>query len=550
MDDFTILIGGQAGFGIETVTNLLSSVLNQMGYFIFAERDYPSLIRGGHTFSLIRASKNQIASSRKKIDFLLALNQETIDLHKDLLNKDGVVIFDSNGIKAEGIAIPITSILNEEKAPIIMRNNCILGAFFKAIGLSWDFIEKILKEKITKETDLNIKITKKGYESSSTKLEIPLISKQIRTLLTGNEAISLGLLNGSLDAYFAYPMTPSSHILHFLAKLASQFQIEVIQPESEISVIMSALGYASCGKKVAVGTSGGGFCLMTEGLSFSAMAEIPIVIIMGQRTGPSTGLPTYTGQGELNFVLYAGHGEFERFIVAPGDAEDSFFWSTIAMNIAWKFQIASIILSDKTVAESLYSFDEKTLNKIKEEKIDLSNEKQNYKRYLNTKTGVSPLAFYPMKDNVIKINSYEHDENGITIEDSKTTIMMQEKRKRKEKYLLDDLEKYPMIKTYGNENSTIALISFGSNKGVCLEVAKKLNIKFIHIQVLHPFPLNQLKKAMNNVKNLICIENNINAQLAHLMTCHGFKIDSKILKYDGRSFNVEELEEEVKKVVK
>lgn len=550
MDDFTILIGGQAGFGIDSATNLLASVLNKMGYFVFAERDYPSLIRGGHTFSLIRASKNTILASRKKIDFLLALNQETIDLHQDILNKETLIIFDSDCIKSEGIAIPATTIINEEKAHIIMRNNCIVGAFFKAIGLQWDFVEQILKEKIKKELELNIKITNKGYQSSVNKMEISSLSNNQKSLLTGNEAISLGLLNANLDAYIAYPMTPSSTILHFLAKIADQFQIDVIQPESEITVILMALGFASAGKKVAVGTSGGGFCLMTEGLSFAAMAELPIVIIMGQRTGPSTGLPTYTGQGELNFVLHAGHGEFERLVVAPGDADEAYYWSSVAMNISWKYQISSLILTDKLLAESIYSFDEKTLDKIEGESFNLSQENQNYKRYLNTQTGISPLEFYPKKDNVIKINSYEHDEEGITIEDSKTTKMMQEKRKRKGKYLIEDLEKYPLINIYGNKTSPISLVCFGSNKGVCIEVAKKFNLKVIHFQVLYPFPLNQFTKAMEKINKLISIENNINGQLANLITCHGFKVDSKILKYDGRSFNVEELEDEIKKVIK
>ncbi len=549
MDDFTILIGGQAGFGIDTSTSIIASVLNNMGHFIFAERDYPSIIRGGHTFSLIRASKTKILSNRKKVDFLLALNQDTVDLHKDLLKEDSVIIYDSDSVKSQGINIAATSIINEEKADTLMRNSCILGAFFKVIGLKWDLIENILRQKITKEPDLNIKLTYRGYQLAKTKMEIAPISTNQKSLLSGNEAISLGLINASLDAYLAYPMTPSSNILHFLAKIAQTFQIEVLQPESEIAVILMALGFASAGKRVAIGTSGGGFCLMTEGLSFAAMAELPIVIIMGQRPGPSTGLPTYTAQSELNFVLYAGHGEFERFVVAPGDAQEAYYWSFVAMNISWKYQIPSIILTDKLLAESIYSFDEKIIDKIDKQPLVFSQEKENYKRYLNTETGVSPLAFFPMKNNTIKINSYEHDQEGITTEDQTISKLMQEKRKRKGKYLLEALENYSLLNVYGNENSTSALLCFGSNKGVCIEVAKKLNLKVIHIQVLCPFPLKQFINAMKNVKNLISIENNINGQLANLIACHGFQVDSKILKYDGRSFNIEELEDELKRVL-
>lgn len=547
MEEFTILIGGQAGFGIDTATNLLASIFNNLGYYIFAERDYPSVIRGSHTFSIIRVSNKPILSLKKKIDFILALNQETIDLHKDITKKTTTIIYDSDCIKSDGTPIAATRIVNEEKGQLIMRNNCIIGAFLKTIGIEWNFIENILKNKIEKEKDLNIKITNRGYLEAQTKITLKSIANYPKALLSGNEAVALGLLKANLDAYIAYPMTPSSNILHFLAHISDLFQIVVYQPESELSVIMMSLGIASAGKKVAVGTSGGGFCLMTEGLSFAGMAELPIVIIMGQRTGPSTGLPTYTGQGELSFVLSAGHGEFPRLIVAPGDAQDAYTWSCIAMNLAWKHQIPSIILTDKLLAESVYTFEEKTIENCCEEPLSLTQENVNYKRYQNTPSGTSPLAFYPMKDNVIKINSYEHDIDGITIEDQNITKLMQEKRKRKENSLLEDLEKYSMVNVYGNLNSKIAIVSFGSNKGVCMEVAKNLNIKAIHIQVLKPFPLNQFTKSMKNVEKLISIENNIDGQLSNLITCHGFKVASKILKYDGRSFNIDDLQNEIQK---
>ena len=335
-----------------------------------------------------------------------------------------------------------------------------------------------------------------------------------------------------------------------MANAARDFGLKVIHPESEIAVILMAMGFAYAGEKAAVGTSGGGFCLMTEALSFAGMAEFPVVLVVGQRPGPSTGLPTYSCQSELHFVLNAGQGEFPRFIVAPGDAEEAYYWSCVALNMAWKYQIPSIILSDKTLAEGTYSFDIKSAGDVKEEPFSLWDRKGSYKRYLNTGSGVSPLAFPPEKDNTIKIDSYEHDEAGITTEDASITTMMQDKRLRKETYLAKELEAYRGVKVYGDKDASTALLCWGSNKGVCIEVAQELGLKVIQPQVLWPFPVNQLRDAVEGVNKLICVENNARGQLASLISPLGFKIDGKILKYDGRPFSLEELTGKVKEALK
>ncbi len=381
-------------------------------------------------------------------------------------------------------------------------------------------------------------------------IKIVSTGKENLPLVSGNEIIGLGLLAGGLKTYIAYPMTPSSGILHFLAGLADKFALKVIHPESEISVILMALGASYTGDKVAVGTSGGGFCLMTEGLSLSGMAELPVTIIVGQRSGPSTGLPTYTGQTELLFVLSAGQGEFSRFVVAPGDAEEAYFWSARALNISSKYQIPAIILTDKTLAEGTYSFDINAVGLPQEEKIPLWDRQGQYKRYLDTQTGVSALAFAPDKDAVIKINSYEHDEYGITSEDPQVTSKMQEKRLRKEKYLAQELENYKPVGVYGNDNSSTAILCWGSNKGVCIEAAVSLGLKVIQPQVLWPFPVTQFKAALEGVKTLVCVENSATGQLPNLLSRFGFQVDRRILKYDGRPFELNELEEKIKMALK
>lgn len=558
MDELSILIGGKAGFGIDTSSFIIGRLLSKLGFYIYIYRDYPSLIRGGHTFSIIRASKEKKYAHYNKVDFLLALDQDTINAHAHRLKDTSILIYDSDSVKINDLpagikilGIPIAAIIKEENAPEIMRNSCIIGALCKAFSVQRAILEETFKKNISKEIDLNLKVWLRGYDAAKL-LTNNIASFQGKNLplLTGNEAIGLGLIRGGLKTYIAYPMTPSSGILHFLAHVAGDFSLKVIHPESEIAVILMALGFSYAGDKVAVGTSGGGFCLMTEALSFSGMAELPVVIIVGQRPGPSTGLPTYTGQTELDFVLHAGQGEFSRFVVAPGDLEEAYFWSAVSLNIASQYQIAPIILSDKTLAEGTYSFDIEQTGKFKEEGFSLWDRKDAYKRYLNTDTGVSALAFPLDKDAIIKVNSYEHDEYGITTEDPQSTNIMQEKRLRKEKYISKELEKYKAVNVYGNNDSPIALLCWGSNKGVCNEAAKNLGLKVIQPIVLWPFPLTQFQEAVRGVDRLICVENNATGQLATLISGYGYKVTNRVLRYDGRPFSLDELEEKIRVLIK
>ncbi|MDP2941512.1 MAG: 2-oxoacid:acceptor oxidoreductase subunit alpha, partial [Candidatus Omnitrophota bacterium] len=527
-------------------------LLDQLGYCVYIYRDYPSLIRGGYTFSIIRAAKDGISTHQDKVDIILALNQDTLDLHKNRLKKEHYVIFDSEQVKvadgACGLGLPLGKLIKDDGAPEIMRNTAIIGALAKAIGVNFDVLEGVLKKEFTKDTDLNLKVARRGFNAARELLKIEPLGQGKLPLLTGNQAIALGLIKGGLNAYISYPMTPSSPILHYLAEIADDFNLEVIHPESEIGAILMALGYSYAGKKSAVGTSGGGFCLMTEGLSLSGMAELPVVIVLGQRPGPSTGLPTHSAQTELHFALHAGQGEFVRLITAPGDAQEAYYWSAISMQLSWKYQIPGIILSDKTLGESSFNFDIEAAGEIKEEENLFWDRKSTYKRYLFAETGVSPLAFPPEKDVIIKVNSYEHDEAGITTEDPRLTRLMQEKRLRKEKFLAQDLERLEAVKVNANEDSETALLCWGSNKGSCVEVGRKLGFKVIQPVVLNPFPERQFRQALAGVKKLICVESNSGGQLARLIKGYGFNVDDKVLKYDGRPFSLEELEELIRAV--
>jgi 2-oxoglutarate ferredoxin oxidoreductase subunit alpha len=549
MEEISLLIGGKAGDGINQAGLVLAQLFSQIGYRVYTYFDYPSLIRGGHNFSIIRASKNKVSTHKDKIDFLLALNQDTINFHNKRLKEKSQIIYDSEVVKSEGLGLALTRIVREKNAKPIMRNSCLIGAFAKSVGIEWEILEGVFVENTPYETDLNLKLALEGYQIAEELEKIEPLQREILPIFTGNEAIALGLVNAGLRAYIAYPMTPSSSLLHFLAGASDKFNLKVIHPENEIAVILMALGFSFTGEKTAVGTSGGGFCLMTEGLSLAGMAELPIVIVVAQRPGPSTGVPTYTAQGDLNFVLNAGQGEFIRFVVSPGDAEQAFYWSGIALNISWKYQIPSVILSDKALSEGSFSFDITEAGRIKQEQPLLWDKKQPYKRYLNTDTGISPLVFVPDKEAIVKVNSYEHDEYGITTESHQAIKLMQDKRLKKTKYLAEELTKLQAVGVYGDRSSPVCLLCWGSNKGVCQELADILGIRVVQPVVISPFPEQQFRNSLKGVKKIISVECNATAQLSRLMKVYGFGVDKNILKYDGRPFSLEELQEEVKKVL-
>jgi len=547
-----MLIGGKAGFGIDKAGQIIAAIFNRRGYRIYVYRDYPSIIRGGHTFSLIRASATRRDAHEGHVDYLLALDQETFDLHKGRLKSEAVVIYDNDAVKVSElpdgirtIGSPLAKVVKEEAAPDISRNTCIIAILCKTIGIDWGLAEEALRRYISKDIEANIKAGSRAYRESPSLTEFGAIDQRPHPLVSGNEAISLGLLKGGLKAYLAYPMTPSSPILHYLAHVAEEFSLKVIHPENEIAVMLMALGFSFAGERVAVGTSGGGFCLMTEGLSFSGMAELPIVVILGQRPGPSTGLPTYSCQTELNFALSAGQGEFTRFVVAPGDPEEAYYWSSEALNIAWKYQIPSIILSDKDLAEATYSFDEAALATAQERPPFLWDRSQAYKRYADTETGISPLAFPSEKDAIIKINSYEHDESGITTENGAITKKMEDKRLRKERLLREDLTSLQTVRVHGDKDAKTALLCWGSAKGVCVEAAQELGLKVVQVVVFAPFPFEEVAQALAGAKKVIAVEYNATAQCARLVRARGIAIHEEVLKYDGRPFSSDELTKKI-----
>ncbi len=554
MAEHSILIGGRAGEGLNKAGLIIARIMNNLGYRVFMYYDYPSLIRGGHNFSIIRAAEDRIYSHRTGVDFILAMNRETLDLHAHRKSQGTVAVFNSDAVKdAGGIGIPLSRIAKEEGAPDIARNTGIVAGFCGVAGIPFGSLEATLRKEIPRGLEANLAIARKAYG-----LVQPLPGAAIAPVprqgdplpfMTGNEAAGLGALAGGLQAYVAYPMTPTSNLLHFMAGLPADMGLTVVHPENEIGVMLMALGFASAGRRVAVGSSGGGFCLMTEGFSLAGMAEIPILVFLGQRPGPSTGLPTYSCQTELHFAANAGQGEFVRFIAAPGDLEEAYYWAQAALAIAWKYQTPSIILYDKNLAEHGYNFDPGAVPPVPDLSPSAWDGQGTYRRYAITESGVSPLAFFSAKGAIVKVDSYAHDEDGITTEDPDLTTRMQEKLLRKGEGLARDLEMMPTVAVRGVNGAGDVLLTWGSPAGPCREVGDSLGLRVVQPVVLNPFPVALVGEALAGARRVIAVEQNATGQLERLMAGMGVRIDGRIHRYDGRPFALDELEARVREAL-
>jgi 2-oxoglutarate ferredoxin oxidoreductase subunit alpha len=548
MADLSVLIGGRAGDGINSAGLLVSHLFNRMGYYTYMYFDYPSLIKGGHNFTITRAADHPVGAFRERCDVILALNQDSIDLHRDLMDNATMVIYDSNRAAAEGQGVPIQDILKEEQAPGVMGNSCIIGAFCGAAGIPFPVLEEVFRRQIPKGLEKNLAIARRGFDAVKPGGTLEHGKNEPLPLLSGNEAIGIGLLHGGLDAFVAYPMTPTSNLLHFLAGVAEKYPLTVVHPENEIAVILMAHGLAYAGKKAAVGTSGGGFCLMTESFSMAGMNEVPVVVVMGQRTGPSTGLPTYTGQTDLHFMLHAGQGEFPRLVVAPGDTSQACSWSSLALSLAWKCQVPAIILVDKTLCEGIFPLEEEAYSGPAPVASLPEPSEGPYYRYAITDTGISPMLSPPVPGSVIKVNSYAHDETGISTERADMTRLMTEKRFRKAATLKQETDALNPVMLHGARDAATALLCWGSTLPVCREVAGDRSFRVVQAVVLSPFPAEALRDALTGVKKLIAVEENATGQLQMLCARYGIVTDHAILKYDGRPFTVDELTRRLKEV--
>ncbi len=542
----TILVGGKAGQGTAVTSHFIGKTFCALGYYVFNYRDYPSLIRGGHNFNVLKISDEPVYSHGSRYDIIVAFDQETVNLHKKDLKKGGFILGDRN-LKGRNLkAVDLNSLLGELKAPRIIENDILIGWFFKYFGINKNFLLKQVGEAFPGSKQALIKkAVEMGYELAERKEKIKKLGKK-KYFISGSEAVGVGAINSGMDAYIAYPMTPATPVLHFLSSKQLENNFLSLQLENEIGVINAALGASFGGAKTMVGTSGGGFALMTEAMSLAGISEMPLVVYLAQRTGPATGVPTYTAQSDLKFAVNAGHGEFPRIVVAPGDPREAVARTQEAFYLASKFRNLAIIVADKHVAESDYSFDDLAPSALSYERFLVDNPGKDYKSYKITETGVSPRAV-PGQGPVVRATSYEHNEYGNTIEDPDWTVRMNKKRFKKLSYIKKEIKKFHPVSVYGKGRNLI--VGWGSTKGAIMDALKGLKgFRFLQVSYVSPFPKEAVAREIKKSGKVFLVENNATGLLGDIIAEQtGCRLKDKILKYDARPFVAEDIINSIKK---
>src|SRR5438876_9814125 len=563
--DFTVGIGGAAGPGIATPGDILALIFARRGLHVNAYNAYQSIIRGGHTFLMIRTSDEPVLSMGDKLDLLIPLNQDTMNRHLNLMRAGSAVLFDGDkiipGTAAEGVqlgALPVRDLMGTSKNPVA-QNTIALGAALQMLGVDFKILEDILARQFKKKGDAvvadNVNVARAGYDHAANHFKafpftLPDTGKRL-AVLDGNKALAMGGAAAGVKFYCAYPMSPATGVLHWFATHARQLGVMVRQVEDEIGVINMAIGAAHTGCRAMCATSGGGFALMTEALGAAAMMEIPIVAINVQRAGPATGVPTKTEQGDLWQVLGAGQGDYPRIIAAPTSIRDCFHLIPQIFNLADKFQCPAIVLADLLESEGFSTCEPAELDfnppRDRGEVIGLGGEvpevNGGYKRYRMTESGISPRAVPGTPEHAHVVATDEHDEDGVLISDEFTDPhkrqAIMERRGRKMDGVLRLLE--PPRFT-GPAAAEVTLVGWGSTDGVIEEAVEQLAAHGIvanHLQVrwLVPLQSEAIARALSGARNLVVVENNYSGQFArYLRSETGIAADAHIRKYDGEPF--------------
>lgn len=569
--DFAIGIGGEAGQGIATPGNILARIFARRGLHLNAYNAYQSIIRGGHTFLTVRASEREVRTMGDKLDVLIPLNQDTMERHLRLMGAGSCVIFDSDkitpGEAAAGVQLcpmPMKQLTNGNK---LAANTVAVAAVLQMLGIEFEALAEVLslqfKKKGEQVINENVAIAKTGYEYAAAtfkafSFKAPKLSKPL-AVLTGNEATAMGGVAAGVKFYAAYPMSPSTGVLMWMARHARKLGIMVRQVEDEIGVMNMVIGAAHTGCRAMCATSGGGFALMTEAIGMAGMLETPVVCVNVQRAGPATGVPTKTEQGDLWQILGAGQGDYPRIIVAPSNQLDLFRTVPELFNLCDKYQCPGLLLADLLISEGTASVDPADLNfdvKIDRGQLILPNgngEAENpyggfndnsYFRYKNTETGISPRAVPGLPGHIYVAASDEHDEDGTLISDEFTNPhkrrMMVEKRARKMEGVIHDIA---APKLFGPEKAEVTLVGWGSTEGVLHEAIEKLAAEEgivannLQIKWIVPFHADEILKVLESSKRVIVVENNQSGQFARYMRSEtGFKAHGHIRKYDGEPF--------------
>ena len=558
--DFSMAIGGEAGQGIATPGDVLARIFVRRGLHLNTYNAYQSIIRGGHIFLTIRVSDAPIATHGDKLDLLFCLNQDTMDRHQRLMGPGSRVVFNTDTVKpGDGndapdlCPIPVSQLTRSRNR--LIQNTVGVGAVMALLGLDFQVLEDSLTLRFQRQgqaaVDENVSVARAGYDYAMDNFQafpgaVPTGPKPL-AVWAGNEAIAMGGAAAGVKFYAAYPMSPATGVLHWMAANARSLGIMVRQAEDEISVANMVIGAAHAGCRAMCATSGGGFALMTEAIGSASIMEIPAVFVNVQRAGPSTGVPTKTEQGDLWQALGASQGDFERFIVAPLNALDAFNTVPEVFNLVDKFQCPGIIISDLLISEGRFSVDADEIDMhpvIDRGELVLDPAAgDGYLRYKDTESGVSPRTIPGVEGRIHVVATDEHDEDGTLLSDEFTNPhkrrMMVEKRARKFGNALDGIDP-PRLE--GPEDAQVTLVGWGSTYGVINEAVAQLadqgvRVNHLPIKWIVPFHADVVTEILSNCRRTIIVENNYSGQFfRYLRSETGFTVDGSIRKYDGEPF--------------
>ena len=565
----SVKIGGPAGTGVKSVGLMLDKIAARSGYQVCDNVEFPSLIRGGHNVVQVNFSLDEVTSPRLNSDLLIAFDQMTIDLHHNELKKGGGIIFDSDFADVSKVrkdislyGIPLRKIADKAGEKEIFVNIVALSAALQILGGNLETFKKLIEEEYSdkgekiveadkKAADLGFEYAAKNYKNNLHKIMEPtsLFNSPVPYMvLNGNEAAALGAISAGMQFAAIYPMSPINNILHVLAANQGKFGYILKQPEDEISAINMAIGASYAGVRSMTATSGGGFSLMTEAYGLAGITETPIVIFDGMRGGPATGLPTWSGQGDLQMALHSHQDEFPRIVLAPGDVAETYELTIKAFNLADKYQTPVVVLLDKNICENDKTLLFPDITKVKIDRGKFVKKKiDDYLRYKYEDDGVSVRSI-PGVGNFFIANSDEHNEEGYSTEEIEDRNKIMEKRMKK---LLTCAENdMPNPEVFGPPDADITIVSWGSNKGSILEALKNFsNVNYVHVTWMNPFPVKFLTDVLPKAKHIVDIECNYTGQLANIIREKtGIEIKDRYLKFDGRMIYPEEIIEKLNSV--
>ncbi|MEN3014637.1 MAG: 2-oxoacid:acceptor oxidoreductase subunit alpha [bacterium] len=574
------LIGGPQGSGVDSSAITFARTCSSIGLYVYGKREYHSNIKGAHSYYPVCISDTPIRSHSDNIDILATFEKETLLLHKDNVVPNGVIIYDKeinfeiDNNKFLLVPVPFNQIIKEAAIKYqrekdfsklqIMRNVITVAASLAILNLDLEYLKRTLETifvgRRAKLLDINLFAAQLAYEyiknNEYDKKSIyelkPIDNKQELVLTSGTTATAIGKIAGGCRFQTYYPITPASDESEYL-EAHPEYGVLVVQTEDEIAAVCMAIGAALTGVRSATSTSGPGFSLMAEAQGWAGINEVPVVIFNYQRGGPSTGLPTRHEQGDLEFSMHAGHSEFPRIVISPGDIEESFYLAAESFNLAEKYQLPVVFLSDKSIANSIQTVPKFDISKIKIDRGKLLSDQEleqiiqkegKYKRFKFVEDGISPRivlgqgAFWNTGD--------EHDELGHICEESNNRTQMFDKRMRKINKILEELPDNLKYKLYGPEDAEYTIVGWGSVKGPVLDSLQEINkyykTNFLQIILLKPFPAKEILPILKKAKMLISIESNYSGQLANLIRKEtGILINKRILKWNGRAFSREEV---------